>query len=56
MTAMSAISGYPAPTLAELPADIRQRMLEVQENPVSPPTCFSRSLTTGRISGPLILM
>jgi uncharacterized peroxidase-related enzyme len=33
MTAMgaSAISRYPVPTLAELPADIRDRMLEVQE-------------------------
>jgi uncharacterized peroxidase-related enzyme len=33
MTAMgaSAISRYPVPTLAELPADIRERMLEVQE-------------------------
>jgi hypothetical protein len=50
------ISRYPVPTLAELPADIRQRMVEVQKNPVSSPTCPSRSLTTGRISAPLILM
>jgi hypothetical protein len=33
MTAMNAvaISRYPVPALAKLPADIRERMLEVQE-------------------------
>ena len=43
----SAISGYPVPTLADLPEDIRQRMLEVQENPVPSPTYSSRSLHHG---------
>jgi uncharacterized peroxidase-related enzyme len=42
MTAMdaSAISRYPVPTLAELPADIRQRMLEVQEKAGFIPNVF----------------
>ena len=42
MTAMNAvaISRYPVPALAELPADIRERMLEVQEKAGFIPNVF----------------
>jgi hypothetical protein len=36
----SAISRYPVPTLAKLPADIRERMLEVQEKAGFIPNVF----------------
>jgi hypothetical protein len=36
----SAISRYPVPALAELPADIRERMLEVQEKADFIPNVF----------------
>lgn len=34
------ISRYPVPELAELPDDIREKILAVQEKPASCPMCF----------------
>jgi len=40
MTAAPPISRYPVPTLAELPEDVRARIVEVQEKGGSIPNVF----------------
>jgi len=52
----SAISRYPVPALAELPADIRERMLEVQEKAGFIPSLRDAGASAGRVSRLLNMM